>query len=85
MAEIFQKAARVLCWLGHDKGVVAGSCFDFVKDATHQLACQWQSHWKFENLLKDLKLPDLFDGVITPNGWTNFRTLLNLPWFERLW
>lgn len=44
MAEIFQKATRVLCWPGHDNDVAAGSCFDFVKDATHQLACQWQSH-----------------------------------------
>lgn len=85
MAEIFQKASRVLCWLGTDAHGVAESCFGFVKDASQQLTDRWESHWTFENLVNDLKLPSLTEDPTSLDNWSNFRTLLSLSWFERLW
>lgn len=85
MGEIFQKASRVLCWLGTDANSKAESCFDFVKSASQQLADRWESHWTFENLVNDLELPNLTEKPTSLENWSNFSTLLRFTWFERLW
>lgn len=84
MGEIYQKASRVLCWLGRDNLGIAESCFELVRKANRQLAEQWQSGWTFANVLNDLKLPHLINDD-TREEWQKFELLLDLAWFQRLW
>lgn len=84
MGEIYQKASRVLCWLGRDYQGIAESCFGLIREANQQLARQWQSDWTFTNVLNDLKLPELINDD-TRHEWEKFGSLLDLAWFQRLW
>jgi len=80
MAKIYQKARRVLCWLGQDDQGIAEVCFDLVKKADQEFAEIWQDSWTFDEIPHDLKLAD--DVMLE---WRKIKSMLNLPWFERLW
>lgn len=80
MGEIYRKSSRVLCWLGNDDRSIAERSFRLVRDASQQLAYKWQDDWTFENLVNDSKLPGF-----TRETHESFVTLLNLPWFGRVW
>lgn len=84
MGKIYQKASRVLCWLGRDDQGTAQSCFDLIRDAIRQIDQLWQDGWALDNLIYDLKLSDGFFSD-RPRDWRQIKSLLDLPWFERLW
>lgn len=84
MGDIFQKATQVLCWLGNDDLGIASSCFKFVREASKELAHQWQNGWAFVNLMNDLTLTKLVNDD-TKQRWLKFASLLELSWFDRLW
>jgi hypothetical protein len=79
MAKFYQKARRVLCWLGQDDQGIVEVCFDPVKKADQQFAEIWQENWTFDEIPHDIKLAD--DVMLE---WQKFKSMLDLPWFECL-
>ncbi|KAI0469707.1 heterokaryon incompatibility protein-domain-containing protein [Xylariaceae sp. FL0804] len=84
MGEVYQKASRVLCWLGKDDEQIARDCFALVREANQVLTQQWQDGWIFTNLIQSLDLLSVINND-TRARWLKFKSLLELSWFECLW
>jgi hypothetical protein len=82
MGSIYEKARRVLCWLGPDHLAIAKGCFDLIREANRQIAQQWKNEWSSKNYHYDVYLSDLMSDK---RDWHKFKDLLELPWFERAW
>ena len=85
MDRIYRKARAVPVWLGKDKEEIAEDCFKLVRETVDHLAPQLELlekdgitgvNWYLAPAVRICE-----DGV----RWANLKTLMDLPWFSRVW
>jgi hypothetical protein len=82
MGAVYQKAKRVIIWLGRDKDGIAKDCFELVENTIRYLEAEIAKH-------DDLEHIPVF-GESNPisrdrSKWAKVNLLMDLPWFHRAW
>jgi hypothetical protein len=85
MDRIYKKARAVPVWLGKDNEEIADDCFKLVRETVEQLAPQLEYLEKYGitgvNWYLSPAVMICEDGV----RWAKMKTLIDLPWFSRVW
>jgi hypothetical protein len=82
MGKVYENAEEVLVWLGSDGEGIAKDCFNLIRETNEYLDHQLEIYgrpWDMPAITK--ASPISFDK----SRWNKVRTLVDMPWFKRLW
>ncbi|PMD15427.1 HET-domain-containing protein [Hyaloscypha hepaticicola] len=82
MGSVYENAEEVLVWLGKDSEGIAEDCFNLIRETTGYLDHQLEIYGGANKIPTiTLACPISFEK----SRWANFRKLVAMPWFSRLW
>jgi hypothetical protein len=83
MGKIYHNATKVLVWLGEDFECIADDCFRLIERTNQYFDKEFlRSDMRYEYMPR-LKAP--FPIAVDRDAWSNVATLIELPWFARVW
>ncbi|KAJ4384858.1 hypothetical protein N0V86_000461 [Didymella sp. IMI 355093] len=83
MGKVYQNAKNVLVWLGQDLEHIAHECFELVEKTNRFFDEQYLRCDRKIEYMPALRKP--YPISLEPVPWSKVATLLEKPWFKRVW